>query len=193
MVSIRKLLFGALLTFFALVQAFPQESYKVLPASSIEISGTSTLSNWVVKSSQVSGEMTFDAGLKRNGPEVIKSARVVVDVSSIKSEKGETMDNKMYGALKHDSYPQIAFVLTNPLDLPKGASKLSASGNVNLAGVTKPLIFDLEVRREKDAFRFQGRKTLKLSDFDIEPPTAMFGQIETGDEIVVSLDLLYGK
>lgn len=37
----------------------------------------------------------------------------------------------------------------------------------------------------------QGSKSLKLADFQVEPPTAMFGQIVTGDEISVVLDLYF--
>ena len=31
----------------------------------------------------------------------------------------------------------------------------------------------------------------RTAEFDVEPPTAMFGQIVTGDEILVALDLYF--
>jgi len=34
---------------------------------------------------------------------------------------------------------------------------------------------------------------MKLSDFDIEPPSAMFGQIQTKDDIVVHFNFIYNK
>jgi polyisoprenoid-binding protein YceI len=171
-------------------RAQAQTSYTVAPASSISISGTSTLSNWVVRSQQVSGEMTFTGSI---GPGTIKAAKAAVEVSSIRSEKGETMDNKMYNALKEDSHPEITFVLTKPIALSKAPARLSATGEVTIAGVTNAMTFELDLTYADNAFRIQGTRSLKLSDFNIEPPTAMFGQIETGDEIDVRLDLVFAK
>ncbi|MEX2231361.1 MAG: YceI family protein [Cyclobacteriaceae bacterium] len=173
---------------------YGQVSYKVAPGSIIQISGTSTLSDWVVKSEQISGEMSFIASPKKvKGNEMqtgtIKDAKAILEVSTLKSEKGETMDNKMYNALKNDTHPQITFVLTGPVEIQKAPAKISAVGNVQIAAVTRPLIFDLNVSYADDKFHIEGSRSLKLSDFEIQPPTAMFGQIETGDEIVVKLNL----
>ena len=175
-----------------------QVSYEISPESTIQISGTSTLSDWVVKSGKVSGEMIFIASPKKSNeegmqPGTIKDAKAVLEVSSIKSEKGEAMDNKMYDALKNDAHPQIIFSLTQPIALTKAPGKLSVTGNIQLAGVTRPMTFDLNLGYANNAFHFAGTKSLKLSDFEIEPPTAMFGQIETGDAIVVEMNLFFTK
>jgi polyisoprenoid-binding protein YceI len=174
-----------------------QTAYKILPPSRIEVSGTSTLSNWSVRSEELSGEMSLSAPAKdvsssATVPGTIAEATVRLQVSTIKSEKGETMDNKMYNALKKDSHPTITFSLKRPLQL-SGKDTIAAEGDVTLAGVTKPMIFDLHMDAPNNAFHFHGKKSLKLSDFQIEPPTAMFGQIETGDDIVVEVDVLFGK
>lgn len=175
-----------------------QVIYNIAPASNIQISGTSTLSDWVVRSEQVSGEMTFTPSPKKaKGSEMqngtIKDAKAILEVSTIKSEKGETMDNKMYKALKNEAHPQITFELTSPVELQKAPAKISAAGNVQLAGVIRPMTFEVNVSYADNKFHLEGSKSLKLSDFEIEPPTAMFGQIETGDDIVVKLDLFFAK
>lgn len=182
----------------AATPAHAQLMYKVVPSSAIRISGTSTISDWVVKSQNISGEMVFTpSGEKATGHPrgggAIKDARLVLEVSTIKSEKGEAMDNKMYQALNKDEHPQITFVLTRPLQLPGTTGKLAAYGDVTLAGVTRAMTFDLDISGEADSFRFKGSKPVKLSDFGIDPPSAMFGQIVTGDDIVVELDLLFGR
>lgn len=174
-----------------------QVTYKLSAKSSIRISGTSTLSDWVVKSEGLSGEMIFTASEKKGkGKEiqtgVIKNAKAVLEVSSIKSEKGEAMDNKIYKALKNDMHPQITFLLTSPIQIQlKEPAKLSATGDIQLAGVTHPMTFVLNLSYLDNTLRFVGSKSLKFSDFEIEPPTAMFGQIETGDDIKIELDLFF--
>ena len=175
-----------------------QVIYKISPASNIHISGTSTLSDWVVKSPNVSGQMTYlSSGKKSNGnelpPGTVQEAKAILEVASIKSEKGETMDHKMYRALKYEEHPQIIFLLNQPFRISRAPSEISASGNIDIGGVTHPITFDLSLTYADNAFHFQGSKSLKLSDFQIEPPSAMFGQIVTGDEIVVTLDLFFTK
>jgi polyisoprenoid-binding protein YceI len=175
-----------------------QVTYKIGPSSTIQILGTSTVSDWVVTSPEVSGEMLIIASTAKGKESdvyagTIKDARAVLQVSSIKSEKGETMDNKMYNALKYDTHPEIVFVLTKPIQLEKAGSKFTATGNIQLAGVTRPMTFNLTAAFADNSFHFVGSGTLKLSDFQIDPPTAMFGQIQTGDEVEVKLNLVFSK
>ena len=39
----------------------------------------------------------------------------------------------------------------------------------------------------------KGSKPLKFSEFDIEPPSATFGQIVCGDDIAVNFEFRYQK
>jgi len=96
----------------------------------------------------------------------------------------------MYSALKKDTHPQISFLLTQPVTI-KGPGKVSVTGNVEIAGVIRPMTFDLNLTWADNALHLQGSRSTKLSEFEIEPPTAMFGQIETGDDITVELDLFF--
>ena len=185
-----------ILGMLGILPAHAQLIYKISPSSAVSISGTSTLSDWMVKSEKISGEMTLaPAGKNTKGSATplgtIENTKVILEVSSIKSEKGEAMDNKMYRALKNDTHPQITFVLTRPLEVVNAPATLTATGDVTLAGVTRPMTFDLDFTREENTYRFQGSRTLKMSDFEIDPPSAMFGQIVAGDEIVVELTLFF--
>lgn len=191
----RKFISTALLILAGASVVVAQARYKLLPPSNVQISGTSTVSNWVVKSQEVSGEMSFTPSAVKAGVlGSVVNAKVVLEVASIKSEKGETMDNKMYAALKHDEHPRITFLLSNPVEITAAPSTVRVTGDVELAGVKRPMIFDLKlVSPPGGNFHFQGSSSMNLSDFSIEPPTAMFGQIETGNAIVIQLDLIFGK
>ena len=188
--------FATALGIFVFTQGYAQSVYKMSDNSKVHISGTSTLSDWTVRSEELAGEMTFTpSGKKAKDNDfdggAIQEAKAVLEVSTIKSEKGETMDNKIYSALKRDSYPRITFMLTAPVVIPKSTGKVSATGNVEIAGVTRPMTFELDVAYEANVFHVSGSRSLKLTEFDVEPPTSMFGQIVTGDEIAVALDLYF--
>lgn len=175
---------------------YAQVAYKMSPQSKMQISGTSTVSNWVVSSEQVTGEMIFvpaetNAAARTVPAGTIREGKAILEVATIKSEKGETMDNKMYKALKSDAHPRITFVLTAPVEFLKLPSTVSLKGNVEIAGVVRSMTFDLNLVYSDNTYHFQGSQSLKFSDFNIEPPTAMFGQIETGDEIAVAFDLFF--
>lgn len=192
----RKLLLVGVLLFSGLVLR-AQVTYRLSGSNGIQIAGTSTLSDWTVASREVAGEMTFTPTQKgttetfRTG--IIRAGKATLQVSSIRSEKGETMDAKMYKALKGDSHPEITFVLTKPVQVTRSAGKISAAGNLEIAGVTRPMTFELDLTFANGNFHLEGSENLRLSDFEIAPPTAMFGQIVTGDEITVKLDLTFAR
>ena len=165
--------------------------------SQVTISGTSTLRDWTVSGSNIKGELKFKGD--NNKTDLIPAgeitmAEVDVDVASIHSERGEAMDNKIYNALKRDEYPVIRFVLRDPVQLKNAgqrADSIVASGEISIAGVTRNISFEIEVSYENGKWVFTGNRSLKMSDFDIQPPSAMFGQIVSGDEIEIGVNLIF--
>lgn len=197
-----------IITFFSIAwinclfsfQLSAQSVYRLTQDSQVKISGTSTLSDWTVTGTALKGQMEFEArNNKKNtmgsvGDGEIAMAEVALDVASIHSERGETMDNRIYKALNRDEFPEIRFRLRDPVQLKKVAQRqasIVADGDLSIAGVTKSISFEMDVSSESEKWIFHGRKSLKMSDFSIEPPSAMFGQIVTGDEIEIDLDLIF--
>lgn len=181
---------------FCVFHASAQTAYRLTDGSSVKISGTSTLSDWTVTSSKLAGQMIVQgakvAGAMPAGE--VTTAEVNVEVASIHSERGETMDNKIYKALKRDEFPAIRFLLREPVQLKNTGQPgtfIVARGDISIAGVTKDISFRMEVSNENGTWVFSGKKALKMSDFAIEPPSAMFGQITTGDDLEIDVDLIF--
>jgi polyisoprenoid-binding protein YceI len=110
-------------------------------------------------------------------------------VRSIRSDMGTTMDNKTYKALKADANPQITFLLDAPVNvLPfrRGEKPIALAGHLTLAGVTRPvaLVVD-EFDVTSDSMRFEGRQTIKMTDFGVKPPSALFGTLKAGSDITI--------
>ncbi len=168
------------------------QHYNLANTSTISISGTSTLHNWSVNAEKMEGSLLMDT--KKNTSNYIKKGTIslvnlIIPVSSLHSEKGETMDNKMYRALKKDEHPEIFFTLKIPVQfehINETQSTLKIEGTINIAGVKKIITTQTVTYLTNGVVTFSGKVPLKLSNFDIEPPTAMFGQIETGNDIVVN-------
>jgi len=174
------------------------QNYNLVQAtSSISINGTSTLHDWFVNAEKMEGSLQVDTKKKINNyikKGAISLANLIIPVSSLRSEKGETMDNKMYRALKIDEYPEIFFTLKIPVQfesINETQRALNIAGTINIAGVKKIITIQTMTYLTNGIVTFSGKVPLKLSDFDIEPPTAMFGQIETGNDIVVNFKLQF--
>jgi len=148
--------------------------------SSISIHGTSTLHDWESVVKQASGEFVFNN-------DQIENLVINVPVLSIKSKEEERlMDKKTYEALKSSKNPVISFKLTQPAKpvVSETGAEVSITGELTIAGVTKTITFKSAGERNgSSTYTFTGNIPLKMSDYNISPPTAMLGLIKTGDQI----------
>lgn len=153
----------------------------------IIIEGTSNLQSWTAEAEEASGnfEISFEDG-KIDG---INNVSVRVDATSIKGSEGRRMDAKIYESLKTDTYPKIDFVLRDILSLAEnpGTARVSANGVLTIAGVSRLV----ELRTVGKVLpggelEFTGTHSIAMTDYNVKPPTAMFGALRTGDEITFS-------
>lgn len=159
------------------------------------IKGTSNLHDWESNVTQVrgNGELTIEPNTLKE----IKSLYVEIPVRGIKSTKGSIMDGKTYDALKSGSCPQITYKLLKIKNLSPmggGGYNISAWGELTIAGVTKQT--DLLVTAKVDQYGtavFSGSKKMKMTDFQIKPPTALLGTLTVGDDIEIQYSLTLSK
>lgn len=92
-------------------------------------------------------------------------------------------------ALGAEAHPEIRFTLAGADlvgDPASTAYTLRAEGRLALAAVERPVSFLLTVRERPDGtYEAVGEHALRMTDFGIDPPTALFGLIRTRDAIVV--------
>ncbi|MGI9550782.1 MAG: YceI family protein [Aurantibacter sp.] len=159
-----------------------QETYTLSSDSKLTIDGTSTVHDWTVTANTVEG--TLKAEGKGTAP---KEIDFQVTVADIKSERGATMDKKMHNALGKDSHPKVMFTLKEVKDESTLVGTLTIGGNaqdVEIAG-------RLDISADK--VMITGEHGIALKDFEIEPPTAMFGQVIVGNDVTVKFDLVFTK
>ncbi len=167
---------GILLCMLFLATSYAQ-TYKIDTSNSqIIVEGTSNLRDWSAQVGDFSGTMEVDdAG---NPTKVM----LTMEVLSMDGGRGADMNAKIYKALKSEEYPQITFESTS-ID----AASMVATGNLSMAGQSKEV--SVEGQLDLAGGKLTTSKDLKLSDFEIEPPSALFGQIKCKDEIKVMFDI----
>ena len=151
--------------------------------SKVGIQGTSSLHDWesTVESFSINGNI---------GPDQISDLVASFKVESIKSGKA-IMDSKTQDALKADKHPNIVFKATT-LKIENGLVK--GSGTLTIAGSAKPFQFNATSKAlAAGGLQIAGSTKLKMSDFGVEPPTAMFGTLTTGDEVTVTYEIIINQ
>ena len=170
-----------------------QDSYEII-TSHLSIAGTSNVHDW--KSDATKVEAKGDIQLEATTLKSIKNLKVEVAVGGIKSTKGSMMDKKTWTALKKDEYPTITYVLTKVNSLIKSGDSydIKTTGNLTIAGETRSIELTVKGKVASDgSLVFEGSKKLKMTDFKIDPPTALMGTMKTGDEITISFNVKLAK
>jgi len=103
------------------------------------------------------------------------------------------MDKNTYKALKADDHPDITFVLTAPIKaIQVGTHVIAAKINLTIAGVTKAIEMPVTaIAAAHGNILFEGSKAIKMSDYGIKPPVALFGTMKTGDEITIKFKTVF--
>lgn len=161
-----------------------QVKYQVGPKPELKVTGTSTLHDWEMVSTQATGEAVL---VQQNGKlQEIQKLSVQMPAESLKSGKG-AMDKNTYAALETKKHPQVKFVLTDIKST--GANTWNAKGNFTIAGVTQPATFEVKSSQSGSGYSFQGKHAFKLTDYKMDPPTALLGTVKTGDEVAIHFNL----
>ncbi|HET7435439.1 MAG TPA: YceI family protein [Thermoanaerobaculia bacterium] len=106
------------------------------------------------------------------------------------------MEKDMYRALRADDFPSIEFRFTQLAgaidhDIDAGLYRTRINGVLALAGATRNIAVAVEAQRlAPNRFRLRARLPLRMTDFRITPPTALFGMVKAKDDLYVSFDLV---
>lgn len=186
----RILLYAAAAAFFlafgaAAVQPALAQSYALLPESEVWVDGTSNKSDWTVYATEIDATASFD---EESG--VPTTLQITMPSKAVKSNESTIMDRLMHEALKVSEHPTITYELVDAV--PNGdGSALTTTGNLTLAGVTKEIEMDVAVEETDNGRRYTGTAPLKMSDFDMKPPVAMFGALRTANDVTVGFDVFF--
>jgi polyisoprenoid-binding protein YceI len=161
------------------------QTYKQTGDSYLNVAGKSTLHDWTMTSKEPVLQVAFEMG-SDGLPAQVKTLTLTVPAQSLKSQHS-AMDKNAYSSLKTDKFKNITFVLTSA-KVTKGS--IECSGNLTIAGTTKPVTLTATVTtKDGGILHCTGSKTFKMSEYQVEPPTFMFGTVKTGDEITVTFNV----
>jgi polyisoprenoid-binding protein YceI len=108
----------------------------------------------------------------------------------------DRMDEMMYESLKAKQNPKISYQLTELTykETAKTGDRpyvFEAKGQLAVAGVTNEITMPVNITALRQGrFKITGSVTVKMTDYEIEPPspTISLGLIKTGDDVKLSFD-----
>ncbi len=151
-------------------------------SSSIWVDGTSNKSDWTVYAPVWSADLAVDEGIPTG-------INLTVDVAAMESRKSTIMDRLMHRTFNAPSHPEITF--TSSSFSPLAPDSLLVTGDLTMAGQTQRV--DVRVHADSSASTYvvwSGRTAVKMTDYGMRPPTAMFGALHTADDVVVRFRLI---
>jgi len=104
-------------------------------------------------------------------------------------------DRDLYDAMQAGEHPAIHYEIVKtdivaPPDSSGGHYVIEAIGTLTIAGATRTVRLRLQGQRLKNGrMHAQGTLPIQMTDFNVEPPTAMLGLIRVRDEITVHFNI----
>ena len=164
------------------------QNYSIIPLSStINVHGTSNVHDWVMKPNKINSELGI------NSSKQINALLVKIEVKSLKSGNG-IMDGKTYDAFEYKKNPNIVFQLTevSPSKISDQEAEVTLTGNLTMAGQSKKISLKAICKTTKTGdYEIKGTFPMKMTEFGMKPPTAMFGTMKTGDAIIIKFDVTF--
>jgi polyisoprenoid-binding protein YceI len=139
------------------------------------------------RTEQVTGELAV-SGL------TLESASFEVDVASIATDSANRDDYFRTEALRTAEFPTASFVLTEPITVDAAPAvgevrTVQATGELTLAGVTKPVTVELQAVLNGATGQVAGSIPITFADFGVEAPNLGFVSVEPNGTVEFSLVL----
>lgn len=160
--------------------------------SQLWIEGSSSVNTFTCEAGTIDGTGLFETQATHS--EAV--AEVVVPVRQFDCGKSR-MNQDLYDALKAETYPQIRFRLSKAelaapaTDTGAYPLPLRVTGRLTIAGAERPVTLAVQGHQQANGtYRATGSLPLLMSDFGVDPPTALLGLVKAHDAITVHFNLV---
>jgi hypothetical protein len=169
--------------------------YSIVRPSSLLLRGTTNVNKFTCTCEEQFGfqELEVEIGHERSK---FQDARLSMATRKFNCRNGQ-MERDLQRALKSEAHPRILIDLVEARYPPEflknpdaGWFDVEARVSLTIAGTTKEKSLQAQATRLSETkFALKGARAIRMTEFGIEPPTAMFGLIQVDDQITFHFDL----
>jgi hypothetical protein len=181
-----------LLTAVLLAHRADAQPVTVRPESRMILAGTSNVNRWSCSSGAFDRVTTAGRERLMKVELPLRDIAIAVPVRSLACGN-DRMNADLREALRAEVHPDITFILAgyriDALPRPGADYAAVAVGQLSVAGVVRQVEIPLRAQRTAEGLHGAGTLILRMTDFGIKPPVALFGLIRARNEITVSFDV----
>lgn len=177
---------------------FSQTSIQAEPDSRLWIEGRSNINQFECIAGDYQAQATLGEDVEDQSLAEIPGENIQIHIK-IPVRKFDCGRNRMnrdfYETMKSEEHPHISFTFQKAVtqqvpENPADPWLLEVHGDLSIAGTTRSITFDMEGFLMQDGkMRAIGKKPLRMTDYNIEPPTGLFGLIRAENALTVHFDL----
>ena len=195
----KKLVFPFLFASFAAVGQNSSTTIDVcdITNSRIIIYGTSNVTDYSCKLYDFSNNTAIKVGSTVNGNRIeLTNAKVKLKSSSFSCDN-KIMTNDFYEAIKGDVHKFITvqfheFTLQKEVKESSVQSRLSSVISITLAGKENTYNHTISTMEAmSDQLTLRGTLNVAMTEFGVNPPTALFGAVKTEDQIQIEYSITF--
>jgi polyisoprenoid-binding protein YceI len=176
---------------------YAETTYYIDAGSKLTLEGSSNVNKFTCACNDQFPQSTLRFELFEEGKSA-KFSNAMLTLRTKSLDCGNAQMNKdMYKTLRADQHPHIKIELTRTQLLEASTlstsewTPLKATSALTISGVKKPVVFEVKAKKVgKDRIRLTASREVLMSDYGIEPPTAMLGLIKVNNAIRLNLDLI---
>lgn len=133
------------------------------------------------------------AVLQEEGDQVtVSQASFEADLTALKSDETRRDNAIRSRGIETSRFPTATFVLTQPINAPRGGGTVQATGDLTLHGQTKRVTIPLQTRLSGPQVELVGSLEFAFADFGMQPPS-VGGFVSVEDEATLEVKLLLAK
>ncbi|MDN3664262.1 YceI family protein [Algibacter miyuki] len=170
-----------------LVQA--QQLSLVNNESTLTVLGTSNIHDWHLEAESQTGTIKF----KNLETCQIEALTLSIEAEGLVSGK-KSMDKNTFKALNTEDHKSILFKLVEVKSITNkdaGVYSVNTQGDLTISGVKKRISLNFNISIDGSSVTLVGEKAIKMTDFNVDPPKALFGSITTGDALTIKFSTLF--
>lgn len=187
----------AILFLWVLASPAAAQTYTVdNEASTLTVYGSANVTDWDAQAGTILGEISIrkeeDVAWTDAQPSWFERVNLKIPVEDLDSDS-RRMNNNMHKYLKIDDHPAITYRMTEARELAVFENPgivLTVQGVVTAAGVEQEITHEVQIRENNSGgLIVSGSHDLNMTDFGIDPPTALLGSIRARDEMTIKFEL----
>ena len=173
------------------------QQYVVSDQSELWIEGTSTVNSFECEAEKLEFDYDVPHVIEGSGF-TVPGVSLLVPVRQLDCQN-RRMNRDLQNALQADDHPDIRLDVFRVELVPEARADVEEAGHpmvrihgvMTLAGSSRDVVIDLDGWLDEE-LRLHGVGTLdvKMTDFGVDPPTALFGLVKAHDDITIRFHLM---